>query len=284
MTIRVPDGLRPLFDDGIIQAVLRPLMSGKEAKVYLVDSEGERRVAKVYKEANDRSFRQRAAYTEGRRVKSSRDQRALKRRSRHGKAQDEAAWRSAEYDTIARLQAAGVRVPVPYHFLDGVMVMELVKDDRGEPAPRLGDVNLEPAEARAIYQKLVREVVRMLCAGIIHGDLSDFNVLLAHDGPVIIDFPQSMDAARNSNAREILLRDVANLDAFLRGFVPEHQASAFGAEMWELYRRGELTPDSLLTGQHEASARDVDLPALLAEIEEVARLRREAQARADEPD
>jgi RIO kinase 1 len=272
--MQVPAGLRSLVDNGIIQQVVRPLMSGKEANVYLVVSDGEERVAKVYKEANDRTFRHRVAYTEGRRVKNSRDQRARTKGSRHGKAQDEAAWRSAEYDVICRLRAAGVRVPTPYYFLDGVLVMELARDVDGNPAPRLGDIDLDPATAGAVFRQLLREVVKMLCAGIVHGDLSDFNVLMSHDGPVVIDFPQSLDAAHNQNAREILLRDVANLDRFLAGVVPSRERCAYGAEMWELYRRGELLPDSPLTGRHAASERDVDLPSLLEEIEEVERIAR----------
>ncbi len=260
-------------------------MSGKEAKVYLVISDGEERVAKVYKEAHDRSFRQRAAYTEGRKVKNSRDRRALKKRSRHGKAQDEAAWRSAEFDVISRLRAAGVLVPEPFYFMDGVLVMELVKDADGDPAPRLGDVDLEPKAASDIFDTLVREVVKMLCAGVIHGDLSDFNVLLGRDGPVVIDFPQSMDAAHNQNARKVLLRDVANLDQFLAEFVPNRKPGSHGAEMWELYRRGDLLPDSPLTGHHEADHRDVDLLGLMEEIEEVERiamLRRQGPPDTDE--
>ena len=277
--MHVPAGLRSLVDYGIIQEVVRPLPSGKEANVYVVVSGGEERAAKVYKEANDRTFRQRVAYTEGRRVKSSRDERALKKRSRYGKAQDEDAWRSAEFDAICRLRTSGVRVPVPYHFLDGVLVMELVTDADGDPAPRLSDVDLDAKTASAIFATLLREVVKMLCAGIVHGDLSDFNVLLGRDGPVVIDFPQFLDAARNQSARKILLRDVANLDRFLAGFVPSRKRSAHGAEMWELYRRGELTPDSPLTGRHKADEKAIDLPGLMEEIEEVeriARLRRQA--------
>ncbi len=267
--MQIPTGLRQLVDSGIIQQVVRPLMSGKEANVYLVISEGEERVAKVYKEAHDRTFRQRVAYTEGRHVKNTRNQRAMKKRSRHGKAEDEAAWRSAEFDMLCRARAAGVPVPVPHHFIDGVLVMELVKDADGFPAPRLSDVDLEPKAARAIFDRVLREGVKMLCAGIIHGDMSNFNVLLGRDGPVVIDFPQSMDAAHNPNARKILLRDVANLDRFLAGFEPNRQPGAHGAEMWELYLRGELTPGSRLTGVHEGDNRTVNLSALMEEIEEV---------------
>lgn len=269
--MRITGGLASLLEQGLVDKVVRPLMSGKEAQVYLVVSEGEERVAKVYKEANDRTFKHRVAYTEGRRVKSSRDQRAMQKRSRHGRAQDEAAWRSAEVDMIYRLRAAGVRVPTPYHFVDGVLVMELVKDADGQPAPRLGDVDMDRAAATAIFDTLIGEVVKMLCAGVVHGDLSDFNVLLGHDGPVIIDFPQAMDASHNQNARPILLRDVANLNRFLAGFGPPGRPLQHAAEMWELYTRGELTADTPLTGRHAGSDKAVDLQGLLEELDEVER-------------
>jgi RIO kinase 1 len=264
--LRTPTGLQSLMDQGIVDEVLRPLMSGKEAQVYLVMSEGEERVAKVYKEAEHRSFKHRAAYTEGRRSRSSRDARAMAKGSRHGKAQEEAAWRSAEVDMIYRLRDAGVRVPTPHHFEDGVLVMELVKDADGRPAPRLGDVELQPEVAQAIFDQLIREVVKMLCAGVVHGDLSDFNVLLSADGPVLIDFPQSFDAAQNQSAREILLRDVANLNHFLLDHTPTQAPLFHAAEMWDLYARGDLLPDSELTGRHAATENEVDLRGLLAEL------------------
>ncbi len=238
--MRTPSGLVSLIDQGVVQQVIRPLMSGKEAQVYLVISDGEERVAKVYKDAQHRSFKHRADYTEGRRAKSSRDQRAMQKGSKHGKAQEEEAWRSAEVDMIYRLRDAGVRVPVPYYFLDGVLVMELVKDADGNPAPRLGEVAMDPATAQKTFDFLLREVVKMLCTGVVHGDLSDFNVLMGAAGPVIIDFPQSLDAAGNQNAREILLRDVNNLNRFLLGHGAPEQPLKHGAEMWEKYARGEL--------------------------------------------
>jgi RIO kinase 1 len=264
--MRIPESLASLTDEGIVQEVVRPLMSGKEAQVYLVRSEGELRVAKVYKESQDRTFKQRAEYTEGRRVRNSRDQRAMSKRSRHGREQDEAAWRSSEVDTLYRLSAAGVRVPKPHHFVDGVLIMELVKDQSGNPAPRLGDVQLDRPEATAIFHQLLADVVRMLCAGVVHGDLSDFNVLLAPDGPVIIDFPQSVNASSNQNARKLLLRDVDNLHRFLAAHAREQISPPYAQEMWQLYQRGELTPDTKLLGRFRASERAADTNSVLASI------------------
>ncbi len=264
--MKIPESLLPLLDQGIIDSVVRPLMSGKEAQVFLVMSEGEQRVAKVYKDAQHRSFKHRADYTEGRRGRSSRDQRAIAKGSKHGKEQEELAWRSAEVDMIYRLRAAGLRVPEPYHFVDGVLVMELVQDLDGNPAPRLGDVEMEPDEALSVFHTLLGEVIKMLCSGVIHGDFSDFNVLLGADGPVVIDFPQSFDAAQNQNAKEILVRDVANLQRFAveRGITDLPQR--YAQEMWELYARGDLKPDSALTGHHRASERQADLRGLLQEL------------------
>lgn len=261
--MRPPAGLASLIDQGIIQEVIRPLLSGKEAQVYLVISDDEERVAKVYKDAQQRSFKQRVGYTEGRRSKSTRDQRAVAKGTRHGRAQEEAAWRSAEVDTIYKLRAAGVRVPTPYHFLDGVLVMEMVKDASGQPAPRLGEVEMTAQAGKAIFHQLIGEVVKMLCAGVVHGDLSDFNVLLGTEGPVVIDFPQSIDAARSQNARTILLRDVGNLNRFLLGFGGTPPPLRHGPEMWELYMRGDLRPDTVLTGYHQPSESAVDVDALL---------------------
>ncbi|XXY47642.1 PA4780 family RIO1-like protein kinase [Sorangium sp. So ce269] len=261
--MQIPSNLTSLVDEGLIDEVVRPLMSGKEAVVFLVRSGGELRVAKVYKEAQNRSFKNRAAYTEGRRVRNSRDQRAMDKRSRHGRAQDEAAWRSTEVDMIYRLRDAGVRVPTPYHAIDGVLVMEMVADADGSPAPRLAETSLDRDQAMWVYHRLIGEVVRMLCAGVVHGDLSDFNVLMSADGPVIIDFPQSVDAARNQNARQLLLRDVDNLHRFLTRFVPEQRRAAYGEEMWELYANSALTPETRLTGRHRVSERRVDTRAVL---------------------
>jgi RIO kinase 1 len=277
--MQTPASLISLVDEGIVDQVLRPLMSGKEAQVFLVRSEGELRVAKVYKEAHQRTFKQRAEYTEGRNVRNSRDQRAMGKRTRHGRDQDEAAWRSAEVQTIYRLRAAGVRVPVPYHFVDGVLIMELVTDAQGNPAPRLGDLNLDRAGATAVFDRVLTEVVRMLAAGVVHGDLSDFNVLMGTEGPVIIDFPQAVDASSNQNARKLLLRDVDNLHRFLGKHIPGRKAPPFAQEMWQLYERGELSADAKLTGRFQTTdklALTDDVLALIAEAERDERRRRES--------
>ena len=277
--MRVPERLEPLLDFGAIEEVLRPLMSGKEAEVYLVRAGGEERVAKVYKNAQFRSFQHRAEYTEGRRVRSSREQRAMSKGSRHGRARTEDAWRSAEVDAIQLLRAAGVRVPEPHVFSEGVLVMELVKDETGAPAPRLVDRIFSPEEAAELFHVLLREVVKMLCAGVIHADLSDFNVLLGADGPVIIDFPQAVDPARNQSARKLLLRDVKNLTSFLGRFAPELRRTRYGPEMWDLYERSELDPDTELTGRFNPKQKKAEVSSLLEdilELEKEARERREA--------
>ena len=269
--MRTPDRLCPLIDQGVIQEVLRPLMSGKEADVYLVWSQGEERVAKVYKEANNRSFKHRADYTEGRRVRNTRKQRAMNKRSRYGRAEVEAEWRAAEVDIIYRLHAAGVRVPTPHDFVDGVLIMELIRGNDGEPAPRLVDVTFDPDEAHALFKHLLQEVVRMLCAGVVHGDLSDFNVLITPEGPVVIDFPQAVDPAANRNARNLLIRDVDNLTQFLARYDTRLRRTRYGQEMWQLYERGELDPETRLTGRFQRSQRKADTMSLLEEIEALER-------------
>ena len=278
--MRIPSSLTSLVDEGVVEEVVRPLLSGKEAEVFLVVAGGELRVAKVYKEAHDRTFKNRASYTEGRKVRNSRDQRAMAKRSRYGRAQDEASWRSTEVDMIYRLHAAGVRVPTPYNFIDGVLVMEMIADAHGNPAPRLAEVSLDQDQARWVFERLLAEVVRMLCAGVVHGDLSDFNVLMAADGPVLIDFPQSVDAAGNQNARKLLLRDVANLERFLSRFAPGHRPRAFAEEMWDLYSRSLLTPETRLTGRHRETERKANTAAVLDLIGDASydeRKRRERQ-------
>jgi RIO kinase 1 len=266
---------------GVIESVVRPLMSGKEAEVYVVISGGEPRVAKVYKEAQHRSFKHRAEYTEGRSTRNSRDQRAMHKRTAHGRAQDEATWRSTEVDMIYRLRNAGVRVPTPHHFIDGVLIMEMVAGVDGEPAPRLGEIELERDQALEVFHALLAEVVRMLCAGVVHGDLSEYNVLLGKDGPVVIDFPQSVDAASNQNARKLLLRDVDNLQRYTAQFVEGFRPRAYGQELWELYRRNQLTPDTKLTGRFHVAEERVTTDAVLSLIGDAnhdERRRREALA------
>ena len=284
--MKTPARLASLLEDGLIDEVLRQLMSGKEATVYVVRCGEEVRCAKVYKEANKRSFRQSVDYTEGRRVKNSRQGRAMAKGSKFGRESQEAAWQSAEVDALYQLADAGVSVPVPYNFYDGVLLMELVVDADGLAAPRLNDISLTAEQARLHHQGLIQEVVRMLCAGIVHGDLSEFNILMSERGPVIIDLPQAVDAAANNNAREMLERDVNNLKDYFGHFAPDLLSSEYAKEMWALYARGDLKPDTLLTGRFHVSHKAVDLKGVMREIEdtqktEAARLIRLAEAKAD---
>jgi len=269
--MKAPESLETLVDYGIIQEVVRPLMSGKEAQVYVVLAGGEECVAKVYKEADQRTFKHRSDYTEGRRTRNTRDQRAMSKRSQHGRKKDEDAWRSTEVEMIYRLQHAGVRVPEPINFVEGVLVMELVKDGAGDAAPRLGDLTFSPSEALEIYQTLIREVIRMLCAGVIHGDLSDFNVLMSDQGPVVIDFPQSVDPTHNPNSQKLLLRDVENLQRFLRRFAPDEPILPYGEEIWSLFQANRLSPDTELSGRYEAPTAKADTEEVMALIEDASR-------------
>jgi len=266
--MKAPPRLQPLVDEGLIDTVVRQLMSGKEAMVFVVRCGDETRCAKVYKEATQRSFRQAVDYTENRKVKNSRQARAMAKGTRYGRESQEAAWQSAEVDALYRLAAAGVRVPKPYNFHDGVLLMELVTDAHGDAAPRLNDVAFTPEEARAHHASLLIEVVRMLCAGVVHGDLSEFNILLAADGPVIIDLPQAIDAAGNNHAPRMLLRDVANLRSYFGRYAPELLATEYGAEIWDLYVRGMLTPEVVLTGRYEHQTGAVDLSGVMREIDD----------------
>ncbi len=273
--MRTPERLVPLMEQGVIEEVIRPLQAGKEAEVFLVRAEGAVRVAKVYKEVEYRGFRNRADYTDGRRVRSSRSQRAIDKRSAFGRQQEEEAWHAAEVDALYRIQGAGVRVPEPYAFVEGVLVMELVCDEHGRPAPRLADLTLRRDEAVEVFHTLLREVVKMLCAGLIHADLSDFNVLMGNDGPVLIDFPQAVDPAHNNHARRLLIRDVDNLCRILGRFAPQLRRKKYGQEMWSLYERGELTPRTRLTGRYRRPKVQADADAVLAEIAEIERESRE---------
>ncbi len=268
--MRIPESLAPLVEAGTIEEVLRPLMSGKEAAVFLVRSEGELRVAKVYKDAHHRSFRQRSQYAEGRTVRNSRQRRAMAKGSRYGKALLEQAWQNAEVDALYRLHHAGVRVPTPYEFSDDVLVMELITGLDGGPAPRLFDIVPTRTEALSIHKHLVRQVVRMLCAGMVHGDLSEYNILMAAEGPVIIDLPQATDAAQNRNSERILLRDVRHLGQYLGRFAPQLKRTKFGPEMWHLYKEGKLHPDSELTGKFSRKGPRVDTHSVIEEIQAAA--------------
>jgi len=266
--MKTPSRLQSLQDEGFIDSVSRQLMSGKEATVYVVRCGGETRCAKVYKEATHRSFRQAVDYTENRKVKNSRQARAMAKGTRFGRQAQEAAWQSAEVDALYRLAAAGVRVPKPFNFHDGVLLMELVTDAQGDAAPRLNDVAFSPDDARAHHATLLREVVRMLCAGVVHGDLSEFNILLAADGPVIIDLPQAVDAAGNNHAARMLLRDVDNLRDFFGRSAPALLETAYGPEIWALFEKGQLSNDVPLTGRYTPPARAVDLGSVVREIDD----------------
>ncbi|WP_421234047.1 PA4780 family RIO1-like protein kinase [Aeromonas jandaei] len=264
--MKVPNRIQPLVDDGLVDEVISRLMSGKEADVYVVRCGDETRCAKVYKEASKRSFKQAVVYQEGRRVRNSRSARAMEKGSKYGRKQHEEVWQSTEVDALFKLAAAGVRVPKPYVCLDGVLLMELVTDADGNVAPRLNDVTLSHEQALADHAKVIGYVVRMLCAGLIHGDLSEFNVLVDEQGPVIIDLPQVVDAAANNQARAMLERDVNNMRNYYGMYAPELLKTNYAREMWALYEDGKLTPQSELTGQYEESREAIDLDAVLDEI------------------
>ena len=264
--MKTPKRIEPLVTEGLVDEVLRQLMSGKEATVYIVRCGEEIRCAKVYKDAKQRSFRKSTSYQEGRKTKNSRQARAMEKGSRYGRQMQEEAWQSAEVDALYRLAAAGVRVPQPYICHDGVLLMELVTDADGQPAPRLNDIELSPEQALEFHAGLLKQVVRMLCAGIIHGDLSEYNILVGSHGPVIIDLPQAVDAAGNSSAGAMLERDVANLASYFGRFAPELIDSDYGKEIWRLYEAGNLTPETKLTGRIEVEQRIADVDAVLEEV------------------
>lgn len=269
--MKTPKNLEPLIRDGVIDEVIRALKSGKEAAVYVVAAGDEVRCAKVYKEAAQRSFKHQAQYQEGRKVRNSRRARAMEKGSSYGRKEQESAWQSAEVDALYRLAAAQVRVPKPYGCYDGVLIMELVVDADGSAAPRLNDVELSAEQAHAYHAFMIQQIVRMLCAGVIHGDLSEFNVLVDATGPVIIDLPQAVDAAGNNNAQRMLERDVDNMAAYFGRFAPELLQTEFGKEMWKLYEAGELLPETTLTGRFQHDERAADVRGVLREIEAVRR-------------
>ena len=267
--MKTPKRIEPLVEEGLVDEVIGQLMSGKEATVYVVRCGEEFRCAKVYKDADKRSFRQSVKYTEGRKVKNSRRARAMEKGSRYGRKEQEEAWQNAEVDALRRLAAAGVRVPQPYNFLDGVLLMEMVADESGNAAPRLNDLTLTQDTAREFHRTLIMQVVRMLCAGIVHGDLSEYNVLVGRDGPVIIDLPQAVDAAGNNSAGSMLERDVDNLTRYFGQFAPELRSTDYGREIWSLYESGTLHPDVELTGCFARIEPPPDVDGVMREIDDV---------------
>ena len=277
--MKTPPGLQPLIDDGVIDEVVRSLKSGKEATVYMVRSGSQMRCAKVYRNMAQRSFQKRAQYQEGRKVRGSRQARAVSKSTRFGRKEQEAAWKNAEVDALYQLVAAGVRVPQPHGYFDGVLIMELVTDATGSPAPRLGEVELSGETAREYHRILIRQVVRMLCIGLIHGDLSEFNVLVTADGPVIIDLPQAVNAAGNNAALAMLERDVNNLRTTLGRFAPELLTTEFAREMWSLFEQGELRPDTELSGIFVRDETVVDPASVMLVIEDAREEEQQRQLR-----
>ncbi len=280
--MKIPKGLQPLIDDGMVDTVVRSLKSGKEASVYIVNCGGRLRCAKVYKEAEHRGFHRLAQYQEGRKTRNSRDTRAMGRRGRHGRQVQEAEWKNAEVDALYRLSGAGVRVPAPHLVHEGVLLMELVQDAQGDPAPRLNEVQISPEQAREWHDFMIRQIVRMLCAGLIHGDLSEFNVLVDVNGPVIIDLPQAVNAAGNNNAFAMLERDVNNMRATFGAAAPELLTTEYAREIWALYEEGELAPDTVLSGRMARPTAAADVEAVLEQIEEERLAAQERQRRRDE--
>jgi len=281
--MKIPKRIKPLVEDGLIDEVLRPLMSGKEADVFIVRCGTEIRCAKIYKEAHKRSFKQAVQYQEGRKVRNSRRARAMEKGSKFGRKQQEDVWQNAEVDALYRLASAGVRVPQPYGCFDGVLLMELVIDDDGQVAPRLNDVSMSEEQAEEDHAVVMQYVMRMLCAGIVHGDLSEFNVLVDSYGPVIIDLPQAVDAAANNNAQRMLERDVDNMTTYYSMFAPGLKTTRYAKEIWALYEEGELHPDHQLTGEYHGAEDEADVDGVLLEIraameEEDERLARIRQA------
>jgi RIO kinase 1 len=274
--MRTPEGLQPLLDDGIVDEVVRQLKSGKEASVYVVRCGADIRCAKVYKDMAQRSFQQRSIYQEGRKVRGSRQKRAMAKSTRYGRKEQEEAWKNAEVDALYRLVSVGVRVPQPYGFFNGVLLMEMVTDAGGASAPRLGEIELSSEQALEFHELLMEQIVRMLCTGLIHGDLSEFNVLVGVQGPVIIDLPQAVDAAGNNNAYAMLERDVTNITQTLGRFAPELLETRYAPEMWSLFEQGELKPESKLTGTFAADESVPDVHEVIAAIDEA---REEAERR-----
>ena len=282
--MKTPKRLQPLIEDGLIDEVISQLMSGKEATVFMVRCGSEVRCAKVYKDAGKRSFKQAVQYREGRKVRNSRQARAMAKGSKYGREEQESLWHNAEVDALYKLAQANVRVPKPYGCIDGVLLMELITDADGDVAPRLNDVKLTQEEALAHHSQVIRDVVRMLCAGLVHGDLSEFNVLVDQGGPVIIDLPQAVDAVANNHAEWMLERDINNMRDYYGQFAPELLATQYAKEIWEIYESGKLTPETELTGHFDEPTESADVDAVMSEIQEAFKEEQERLARMQSAD
>ncbi|MDX2504444.1 MAG: PA4780 family RIO1-like protein kinase [Gammaproteobacteria bacterium] len=280
--MKIPRRIQPLVDDGLVDEVIRPLMSGKEAAVYIVRCGSEILCAKVYKDANKRSFKQAAQYQEGRKGRNSRRNRAIEKGSKFGRDQQEKAWQNAEVDALYNLANAGVRVPQPYGCFDGVLLMELITDDMGQVAPRLNDVSMSCEQALEDHAVVMQYVMRMLCVGLIHGDLSEFNVLLDEYGPVIIDLPQAVDASANNQAQSMLERDVNNISTYYAQYAPELLNTQYSKEIWALYEKGKLHPEAELTGYFKEGTQAADVDTVLQEIKAAFAEEQERQLRMEE--
>lgn len=277
--MKIPKRMQPLVDDGLVDEVLSQLMSGKEATVYIVRCGDEIRCAKVYKEADKRSFKQAVQYREGRKVRNSRRARAMEKGSKFGRNEQESVWQHAEVDALFALSQAGVRVPIPYGCFDGVLLMELITDKDGAVAPRLNDVVLTQEQALKDHEQMMLSIMKMLCVGLIHGDLSEFNVLLDEQGPIIIDLPQVVNAAANNNAQWMLERDVNNIRQYYAQFAPQLAHTQYAKEMWALYEAGHLTPNTKLTGEFTENEQSADVDGLMMEINAVIEEKQQRQAR-----
>lgn len=277
--MKIPKRIQPLIDEGLIDEVISRLMSGKEADVYVVRCNTEIRCAKVYKEASKRSFKQAVLYQEGRKSRNSRRARAMDKGSKFGRRQQEETWHNAEVDALTRLANADVRVPRPYACIDGVLLMELVTDSEGQVAPRLSELSMSAEQAIQDHAQVMRYIVRMLCAGIVHGDLSEFNILVDENGPVIIDLPQAVDAAANNNAQAMLERDINKIRDYYGQFAPVLLTTRYAREIWSLFEEGELEPETQLTGEFADSTEEADVDSVLREIEAAFAEERERQER-----
>ena len=282
--MKIPKRLQPLLEDGLIDEIICQLKSGKEAQVYMVRCGEVIRCAKVYKEANKRSFKQAVQYQEGRTTRNSRRSRAMQKHTSYGQKESEQAWLSAEVDALHQLAAAGVRVPQPYGFVDGVLLMELISGDDGHAAPRLDDLSFSPELALEYHDRLIHEIVRMLCTGLVHGDLSEFNVLVDNSGPVVIDLPQAVNAAGNNSAEAMLERDVNNMRNYFGHYAPELLATSYAREIWHHYENGTLIPDIQLTGQFEDSTEAADVDELMEVINDAREEEMERRRRLQEDD